>query len=356
VASLSVATGFAAVAKRKVIIDQDAFGPGGPNLQPILMVLQAPDVEVLGITVVSGDGWQKENVAHTLRMLELIGRTDVPVAAGATNPLLNSQEETRRWEKLCGPLAYKGAWTEVWPGSNTMERTRYHAAEVVPPLIEGEPATRPVAESAAAFLIRKVREFPGEVTILAMGPFTNVALATKLDENFAANAKDLVVMGAAFSPDTTHPDEFSLQLIHNPRVEFNVRWDPEAAKIMLHAGWKKITIVPSDASVHTKLTAELAQRAGAGDTLVAKYFHKYAGVGFPLWDELAAAVFLDSSVANETATMAVDIATDHGANYGATLSWPSGHGPGLGEPEVTVVRSVHVARVEQMIVDLLQRR
>src|SRR6059058_4132300 len=96
---LGVAT-TGATAKRKVIIDQDAFGPGGPNLQPILMVLQAPDVEVLGITVESGDGWQKENVAHTLRMLELIGRTDVPVVAGATYPLVNNEEATIRWEKM----------------------------------------------------------------------------------------------------------------------------------------------------------------------------------------------------------------------------------------------------------------
>src|SRR5471032_3185293 len=252
----------AATPKRKVIIDQDAFGPGGPNLQPILMVLQASDVEVLGITTVSGDGWQKENTAHTLRMLELIGRTDVPVAAGATNPLLNSQEETKRWEKLYGNLPYKGAWTEVWPDSNTINRTRYHAADVVPPLEEGEPTTKPLAETAAAFLVRKVREFPGEVTILAMGPFTNLALAAKLDESFAANAKDLVFMGGAFNPDSSHVDEFSLQFMHNPRVEFNSRWDPEAAKMMLHAGWKKITAVPTDASVNTKLTAELARRAG----------------------------------------------------------------------------------------------
>src|SRR6187551_874705 len=81
--------GPAEAAVRKVIIDQDAFGPGGPNLQPIMMVLQSPDVEVLGITVESGDGWQKENVAHTLRMLELIGRTDIPVLPGATFPLVN---------------------------------------------------------------------------------------------------------------------------------------------------------------------------------------------------------------------------------------------------------------------------
>lgn len=90
-----------AAPRRKVIIDQDAFGPGGPNLQPILMVLQSPEIEVLGITVESGDGWQKENVAHTLRMLELIGRPEIPVVPGATYPLLNTEEGTRRWEKLC---------------------------------------------------------------------------------------------------------------------------------------------------------------------------------------------------------------------------------------------------------------
>ncbi len=194
------ALALAAGPKRKVIIDQDAFGPGGPNLQPILMVLQAPDVEVLGITIESGDGWQKENTAHTLRMLELIGRTDVPVVAGATNPLINSQEETKRWEKLYGNLPYKGAWTEVWPDSNTISRTRYHAADVVPPLAEGEPTTKPLAETAAAFLVRQVRAFPGEVTILALGPFTNVALATQLDPTFAAQAKGLVFMGGSFNP------------------------------------------------------------------------------------------------------------------------------------------------------------
>src|SRR5882724_4923292 len=85
---LSLATALLTAApRRKVIIDQDAFGPGGPNLQPILMVLQSPEFEVLGITVESGDGWQKENIAHALRMLELIGRTEIPVLTGSTYPL-----------------------------------------------------------------------------------------------------------------------------------------------------------------------------------------------------------------------------------------------------------------------------
>ncbi|HEY1111283.1 MAG TPA: nucleoside hydrolase, partial [Opitutaceae bacterium] len=126
--------------KRKVIIDQDAFGPGGSNLQSILMVLQAPDVEVLGITVVSGDGWVKENVSHVLRMLELIGRPEIPVVTGATYPLLNTQESTRRWEALYGKLPYKGAWMESWPDYNTVHRPPYHGPDVVPPSPLGAPS------------------------------------------------------------------------------------------------------------------------------------------------------------------------------------------------------------------------
>ena len=357
---ISLLTAFALTAsaapRRKVIIDQDAFGPGGPNLQPILMVLQSPEFDVLGITVESGDGWQKENVAHTVRMLELIGRTEIPVLTGATYPLLNTEEGTRRWEKLYGKLAYKGAWMDSWPDYNTVNRTRYHAADVVPPLEEGAPTLKAAPGTAAEFLVRKLREFPGEITILAMGPFTNLALASRLDDSFASLAQELIIMGGAFNPAASQIDEFSLQFIHTPRVEFNSRWDPEAAKMMLHAGWKKITAVPLDATVPTKLTPEIVQRAGAGDTAVANYFKRYAGVGFPMWDEVAAAVLLDPSIAVSTTRLAMDIDIDHGPNYGATLSWPSGGGPGLGEPEVTVVRAVDVARLNALFIEVMQRR
>jgi inosine-uridine nucleoside N-ribohydrolase len=341
--------------KRKVIIDQDAFGPGGPNLQPILMVLQAPDVEVLGITVESGDGWQKENVTHTLRMLELIGRPEVPVIAGATYPLLNTEETTRRWEKLYGKLPYKGAWMDTWPDYNTVNRTRYHAADVVPPLEEGAPTLRPAGDTAADFLVRQVREHPGEITILAMGPFTNLALAARLDDHFAEQAKELVIMGGAFNPDASKVDEFSLQFIHSPRVEFNSRWDPEAAHMMLHAGWRKIIAIPTDATVETKVTPELVKRATAHDSATTRYLAKYAGVGFPMWDEVAAGIFLDPTLAKTTTRLAMDIDTDHGANYGATLSWPVGSGPGLGEPEVLVVRAIDVSRLEALFIALMNR-
>src|SRR3981189_3531531 len=69
--------------RRKVIINEDCSGPGGSNMQTLLIMIQSPQVEVLGITVVSGDQWRDEEVAHTLRLLEIIGRTDIPVVPGA---------------------------------------------------------------------------------------------------------------------------------------------------------------------------------------------------------------------------------------------------------------------------------
>jgi purine nucleosidase len=351
--ALCGAGAFAVPAKRKVIIDQDAFG--GVNLQPLLLVIQSPDVEVVGITVESGDGWQKESVAHTLRLLELIGRTDIPVVPGATYPLINSEEETRRWEKLYGKLPYKGAWMDSWPDYNTVNRPHYHAADVVPPLAEGAPTTKPSSEVAAAFLVRKVREFPGEISILGLGPFTNLALAVKLDESFAANAKELFLMAGSFAPDGSKLDEFSMQFINNPRVEFNCRWDPEAAKIMLHAPWKKITAVPTDATIGTKLTPALAKEAAAADTPAAHYLEHYGEIGFPLWDETAVACWLDPSLIRRSDRLAMDVAIDHGSDYGATLSWSPGGGPGLGEPDVTVIRAINIPGLERLFVRLLHQ-
>jgi len=343
----------ASAPSRSVIIDQDAFG--GLNLQPMLMVIQDPTARIEGLTIESGDGWQKENAAQALRMLELIGRTDIPVASGATYPLVNSEEATKRWESLYGKLPYKGAWMETWPDYNTKNRPHYHPADVVPPLEQGEPTTKPIAESAAQFLVRKVRESPGQISILALGPFTNLALAIGLDPHFAENAGELVIMGGSFNPDASVVDEFSRQFINSPRVEFNCRWDPEAARIMLHAPWRKITVVPTDASVGTRLTPELAHEAGSAPTPAAHYFALYGQVGFPMWDESAAGVWLDPSIVKRSERLAMDIDIDHGANYGATLSWFPGFNPGLGEPIVTVVQSIDVPKLERLFVANLHR-
>ena len=350
---MTVGSHAAAAERRKVIIDQDAFGPGGSNLQAILLLLQSPEIEVLGITIESGDGWRDENVAHTLRMLELIGRTDVPVVPGATWPLVNTPEATKRWEARYGKLVYKGAWTETWPEQSNVKRTPYHAPEVVPPLGEGAPTTKALTETATTFMIRQVRSHPHEVAILALGPLTSIALTVRLDDDFAGLAKELVFMGGSFRPNPA-ANEFALEYTYTPRLEFNFRWDPEATKIVLHAPWPKLTQVPVDPTTKTMFTPDLKRRASASGTRVARYVAQY-GETYPMWDELAAAVWLDPWLATRSEKIAIDVDTDAGAGYGNTLSWPAGKGPGLGERDATVVFDVDVARLEQLIVERFNR-
>src|ERR1700733_8910584 len=105
----------AAAQKRMVLIDQDGSGPGGSNQMSMMVLLQAPNVEILGITMVTGNAWRDEEAQHTLRMLELIGREDVPVALGAVYPLVRTQQETRLNTALVGQVAWLGAWGQKTP-------------------------------------------------------------------------------------------------------------------------------------------------------------------------------------------------------------------------------------------------
>src|SRR5260370_153826 len=129
----------ASAQKIKVIVDQDARGPGTSDQQALLVFVQSEKFDVLGITTVSGDQWVKEETQHTLRMLEIAGRTDVPVIQGAEFPLLNTKEETERWEALYGKLEYKGCWTEHFQATrSTIYDEPYHAPDLVPPMDEGQ--------------------------------------------------------------------------------------------------------------------------------------------------------------------------------------------------------------------------
>ena len=335
--------------RREVIIDQDMFGPGGSNMNSVLMLLQAPDVDVLGIVVSSGDGWRDEEIAQTLRMLELVGRTDVPVYAGAQFPLLNSAARMRAWEHRYGPLVWKGAWTESFGGQ---PRAEYHAdPALVPPLAAGAPTLKAQAESGIAFMIRTVRQRPGRVTLWMGGALTDLALAARQDPGFAAAARELVFMGGSFNPvaaDNSFADEYA----HSPRREFNMLWDAEAASAVLHEAWPRIVQVPVDPTTKTFFGKALYAEIGRAGTPVATYVARY-GEGFPMWDELTAAVWLDPSIVTRRQAMLEDVATGDGADYGSTLSWPLGRGPGLGEREVDVVQDVDVARFERLTVQLL---
>jgi purine nucleosidase len=339
----------AAGARREVIIDQDMFGPGGSNMNSVLMLLQSPDVDVLGIVVSSGDGWRDEEIAQTLRMLELVGRPEVPVYAGAVFPLLNNAARTKAWERRYGPLVWKGAWTESFGGQ---PRAEYHADPfLVPPLAAGAPSLKVQAESGVSFMLRTVRQHPGRVTLWMGGPLTDLALAVRQDPGFAAATRELVFMGGSFNPvaaDNSFADEYA----HSPRREFNMLWDAEAASAVLHEAWPRIVQIPVDPTTKTFFRKELYAEIGRAGTPVAAYVARY-GEGFPMWDELAAAVWLDPSLVRRSQKMLEDVAVGDGADYGSTLSWPTGLGPGLGEREVEVVQDVDVPRFERMTVKLL---
>src|SRR5499427_2532447 len=219
--------------KRKIIIDQDAAGPAGTDQQSILLLIQSPQVEVLGITIVTGDQWLKAETAHTLRTLELIGRTDVPVVMGAEVPLVRSKESTELWEQRFGSVTWLGAWTPRF----------YHPPNELGDMPEGKPTTKAADEDAAHFLARMVHQFPGEITVYAGGPLTNLALAIAIDPEFPKLARELVFMGASLNPQTDNPE-----FLNNPRHEFNVWFDPEATHIVLTAPWKRIVCTTVDIS------------------------------------------------------------------------------------------------------------
>jgi inosine-uridine nucleoside N-ribohydrolase len=298
-----------AQSRRKIIINEDCSGPGGSNMQTLLMLIQSPQVEVLGITIVSGDQWGDEEIAHTLRLLEIIGRTDIPVVPGAAFPLVRTRQEAQNWQERYGKVAYAGAWDDRW----------WHEASVVPPLPEGTPKTKALDEDAPHFLIRMIHKYPHEVTIYEGGPMTNLALAISLDPQFPGLAQELVFMGGGLSPRTDNPE-----FLNNPRHEFNFWFDPEAAAIVLRAPWKKIVCTPTDVSVKTQLTTALVKQIQASGTPVAGYVAKFAMLtpGADLmWDEVAAAAWLDPSIITRSESRYMTVDLDRGPGYGNTLTW-----------------------------------
>jgi inosine-uridine nucleoside N-ribohydrolase len=327
--------------RRKIIIDQDAAGPAGTDLQSTLLLIQSPQTDALGITVVTGDMWLKEEVAHTLRMLELIERTDIPVVPGAEYPLSREQHDTEMWEERYGKVRWLGAWTP----------RVYHPSDQIPEMKEGSPKTKPLPEDAAHFLVRMVRQFPNQVTIYAGGPMTNLALAIAIDPEFPSLVKELVFMGASFSPVTDDPE-----FVNTPRREFNLWFDPEAAHIVLHAKWKKIVCTPVDVSVKTSMSQELLDHIRLGASPAARYIGQYTVLhkNNYLWDELAAVAWLDPTIITKSETRFVDVNLDHGGNWGDVLSWSAEDKPARYDVQPLAIQmDVDLPRFYKLLLDLL---
>jgi purine nucleosidase len=352
-----LAASAACAQKRLVLIDQDGSGPGGSNQMAMMVLLQSPQAQVLGITIVTGNAWRDEEVQHTLRMLELIGRTDVPVVPGAVFPLVRTQEETRLASQLDGKVAWLGAWGQgptnlvETPGGVVgvaPDHLNLHDPWVVPPLAEDAPHTKPLEEDAAHFLIRQVRAHPHQVTIYAAGPLTNIALALAIDPHFAGLTQGIVMMGGSLNPRTD-----DAEFANNPRHEFNFWFDPEAARIVLRAPWPRIDLTTVDISIQAMFTQEMLEEISKSQNPAARYIARWSQDRYYLWDELAAAAWLDPSIITKTREVYMDIDLSHGPSYGDTLTWTRELKPAIDLPLVHAQLNLDLPKFTKMFVDLM---
>ncbi|CAH8264908.1 unnamed protein product [Arabidopsis lyrata] len=205
--------GISSTKREKLIIDTD---PGIDDSMAIMMAFQTPELEILGLTTVFGNVSTQDATRNALLLCEIAGFPDVPVAEGSSEPL-------------------KGGIPRVADfvhGKNGLGDVS------LPP-----PSRKKCEKSAAEFLDEKVSEYPGEVTILALGPLTNLALAIKRDSSFASKVKKIVILGGAF---------FSLGNV-NPAAEANIYGDPEAADVVFTSG-ADITVVGINITTQLKLS------------------------------------------------------------------------------------------------------
>jgi inosine-uridine nucleoside N-ribohydrolase len=192
--SLTRTSAAAAVTPRRIILDSD---PGVDDAMAIFLALRSPELKIEAITAVSGNVPLSFTLPNALRLVEIAGRPDVPVAAGADTPLVR--------RLITASYVH---------GNNGLGGVEFPA-----------PKLKPVAETAAQLIRRVVRANPGEIGIVAVGPLTNVALALKSDPELAAQIKEIVVMGGSLSGGNI-----------TPAAEFNFYVDPEAARIVFDAG------------------------------------------------------------------------------------------------------------------------
>lgn len=180
---------------------------------------------------------------------------------------------------------------------------------------------------------------------------TNLALAISLDPQFPELAEELVFMGGSLSPQTNDP-EFA----NNPRHEFNFWFDPEAAHIVLRAAWKKIVCTPTDISIKTSLTPQMIKQIDASGTALARYvarFFQSGQGGEYMWDELAAAAWIDPTVITKRETRYMSVDLDPGPGYGNTLTWIENDKSKVGAQPVEIQLELDAEKFYRMFVNLM---
>ena len=240
---------------RKVILDCD---PGIDDAFAIAFACGHPGLELCGVTTVAGNVGLDRTTSNALAVLEFLGRADVPVAAGSPAPLLRPFADARDVH-----------------GESGLGSARLPA-----------PRGRPAGAHAVDFLIDRITAAPGEVTLVATGPLTNIALAVRRHPPLASQVADFIIMGGSAGRGNV-----------TPVAEFNIACDPEAAAIVFGAGWR-VTMAGLDVTHQARATAEVRDRLRAlgrlGDELLLPGLRGYrsvaGGAGQPVHDVCAVAL------------------------------------------------------------------
>jgi inosine-uridine nucleoside N-ribohydrolase len=303
----------------KVIIDTD-FNTMSDDGQVGVMAAQLYAqgvIDLLGFTIPSGNQWRDQGVSDCLKAVERLGiEHRVKVYAGAQYPLLHDYNSYLYEQTLFGPpINYVGAYLNPQPDPN----------DLVPPPDGFATHTRPAKKDAVRFIIDTIHRYPHEVTILAIGPFTNVALAMREDPTIVPLIKQIVIMGGQM---------FAKGNAYNNAGEFNWWFDPEAAQVVLRADVPKV-IVPLDATNTVPLpeSTYLQITQHQPPTIVTQLYtlEKFNRPGNTIFDTVAFAVFVDPSfaIAKYVQDLWVDMPTTFDKDYGKSMVYTSNPLPSI---------------------------
>lgn len=334
------------LAQEKVILDTD-FNTIGDDGQTLIMAAQLDAsgvIDLMGVTVVTGNNWLAQETADALRAVERLGIAEkVGVYAGANLPLVHDPRSFEA-ERLMFGIG------EDW--ATAFHRPQPTEADLVPPPDGFARTAQQRSDTAVDFIVNSVKANPGEVTILAIGPLTNIALAIREHPEIVPLIDRIVYMAGAVDVrgNTT------------PAAEMNIWIDPEAARIVMRSDIEQ-AMIPLDVTEITPLSQPDYMRIVAQDgpvqrllrdSWVGQVLENNADGKVSVYDTLALAYLVDGNFATVTEKRFVDVDVAFGPGYGRT------HGYWRAQPtdllqEVTIVKEFDNDRFFDFYVDLLTR-
>ena len=272
---------------RKILIDTD---PGIDDAMAIFYSLASPEFDVVGLTTIFGNAHTATCTTNALTLLEIAGRTDIPVARGAARPLA---------------MDYRGPVTFV-------HGTDGQGDVNLPP-----PATKPVAVDAARFIIDTVMAAPGEITLVPLGPLTNIAMALILEPDLPKHLAGIVLMGgAAFVGGNA-----------SPAAEANILNDPEAADLVFGADCP-IVMLGLDVTEQTVMSDAALTTIATFDNPQARHIARIV----PFYREFyRSRLGLDGIVVHDSSTISYLLAPQHFTTVAYPIRVDTGHGVGRGK-------------------------